>query len=146
MNGPSLALDESGNLHAVWSTGARIATKPLVGDPESSSFRVMYRRFDARERAWSAPLCLAAGTHPRVVVTPDGVPCVTWEGEGIMLARLPSTGPGKPAVLQLSKPEQYGAFPTLARTTDGALVAAWQQSEGQEPTQVYSTRVAASSW
>jgi hypothetical protein len=146
MNGPSLALDESGNLHAVWSTGAKIEAKPLVGDPESSSFRVMYRRFDARVRSWSAPICLAAGTHPRVVVTPDGIPFVTWTGEGIMLARLPAASDGKPAVLQLSKPEAYGAYPSVARAPDGALVVAWQQSEGEEPMQIHTARISGSDW
>jgi hypothetical protein len=58
-----------------------------------------------------------------------------------MLARFPANGSGKPRVIGLSKPEDYGAFPSLTRTSDGALVVAWQQPEGDDTLQIRLARV-----
>ena len=104
MNGPSLALDESGNLHAVWSTAGAVKAAPRLKAPLESPFKVMYRRFDARKRAWDAPVCLATGRHPRVAVSPDGVPLVTWSNDGILVAQLTDGGRGTPPSLRVSAP------------------------------------------
>jgi hypothetical protein len=91
-------------------------------------------------------VCLAAGAHPRLLVRPDGVPYVVWEGDGLMLARLPSSGAGKPRTIRLAKPEQYGAFPSLARAVDGTLVVAWQQPEEDGSPQIHVARLTRDDW
>jgi hypothetical protein len=139
MNGPSLALDESGNLHAVWSTAGTVKEKPRFASKSESPFKVLYRRFDARTQKWDAPVSLATGTHPRVVVTPDGTPFVTWTDEGIKLAEI--TPGGAPVPLAVSNPERYSAYPSLALTSTGELLVSWQQREKDDSIQVYVARV-----
>ena len=139
MNGPSLALDESGNLHAVWSTAGTVKEKPRFTSKSEPPFKVLYRRFDARTQKWNAAVCLTSGTHPRVIVTPDGAPFVTWADEGIMLAEI--TADGAPAPLPVSNPERYSAYPSLALTSTGELLVSWQQREKDDSIQVYVAQV-----
>jgi hypothetical protein len=141
MNGPSLAMDDSGSLHAVWSTAGDVGMSPLLRDDGDDVFRIMYRRFDLRKRAWDAPICLAGGRHPRVAVSSEGVPYVTWVGAGVMVARLSPKGPAAPVSLQVSAPGQSGAYPSLALGPDGELLVSWQETGDDGKSQIRSARV-----
>jgi hypothetical protein len=140
MNGPSVALDEAGNLHAVWSTGGPIHAKPVFPG-EESAMRVMYRRLNARSQNWEAPIYLGSGSYPRIVLGPDGTPLVTWKGDQIMVARLPAEGRGAPAALALSRASSTSSYPTLSIAAGGELLVAWQQREGENPSQLHLARV-----
>jgi hypothetical protein len=143
MNGPSLALDESGNLHTVWSTAGTVKAPSLLEGKTEAPFKVLYRRFDARKGTWDEPVCLAGGRHPRIAVSPDGVPSITWVREGaVMLARLTENGRAAPLALKVSQGDSIGAYPSLALAPNGGILVAWQQLVGDDSTQVYVARIA----
>lgn len=130
MNGPSLAMDASGNVHAVWCTGADVAGTPLMGSPDAIGLKVMYRRFDARTGAWDAPRYLTNGMHPRLALAADGTPYVTWRSEGIWLARLSPPASEAPHAQRVSAENAAGVYPTLTVLPNGNVLVAWQQTEG----------------
>jgi len=129
MNGPSLAVDGTGSLHAVWSTGGSVLQKPLLAGTTASRMKLLYRRFDARKGTWEAPVLLGNGGHPRVVSGATGEPYVVWKSDQVMLARL--SAEGAPRVATLSRLAEAGAYPSLAITAGGELLAAWQQTDGE---------------
>jgi hypothetical protein len=139
MNGPSLAMDTSGNVHAVWCTGAEVDGAPLMGSADATGLKVIYRRFDAKKGAWDAPRYLTNGMHPRLALGADGTPFVTWRGEGIWLARLPAAAEA-PRAQRISAENAIGAYPALAVLPNGGVLVAWQQTEGDAAQIFVATR------
>jgi hypothetical protein len=140
MNGPAFSVDVAGNLHAVWSTGGQVAQKPLLAGTSPSRMKLLYRRFDARTGAWSAPVLLGNGSHPRLVSGQDGDLFVIWKGEHITLTRLSAPGAAAPRITALSRLAEGGAYPSVTVTADGELLAAWQQLDGESP-QIHLARL-----
>ena len=141
-NGPSLTLDGPGRLHSVWMTGGTVPGTPALGPSTGATYKVMYRRTDASGQTGAAPLFLAEGTHPRMVLGTDGTPYVVWDGGGIHLARL---GAAKPALLPLVPSGRDVVFPSLTLASDGNLLVAWQRNDEDGRSQIYVSRVATGS-
>ncbi|MGV3721464.1 MAG: sialidase family protein, partial [Actinomycetota bacterium] len=140
-NGPSLAFDAAGNLHMTWMTGGNAAGKPLLGASTGATYKVMYRRMEAVSRNWSDPICLAEGTHPKLLLTSDGSPVIAWDGDGIQVTRLPRTGAGRPELLRLTPPTREYAFPALVETSDKGLIVTWQKTDERGKTQLFTSRL-----
>jgi len=140
-NGPSLAFDPAGNLHLAWMTGGNSAGKPLLGASTGATYKVMYRRMEAGTRKWSAPLCVAEGTHPKLLLTSDGAPVIAWDGDGIQVARLPRNTKGKPELLRLTPPTREYAFPSIIEAGDKSLLVTWQKTDETGKTQLFSSRL-----
>lgn len=137
MNGPCLSLDAKDGLHAVWMTQGTVLGIPAVGGSSGISSKVLYRRFDTRKQSWGEPLFLAEGIHPRLTAAPNGQAYVAWEGDGIQCATLSPGAPNSIQSFRLSTLEASAAFPSLVVTTDGKVLAAWQQRGMDDRWQVW---------
>jgi hypothetical protein len=125
-------------------TGGNAAGKPLLGATTGATYKVMYRRMEARGHQWSDPLCLAEGAHPRLLIASDGSPIIAWDGDGIQVARLPRAGKGRPELLRLTPSTREYAFPTLVQTSDNRLIVTWQKSDQSGKSQLCSSRLTVS--
>jgi hypothetical protein len=140
MNGPTLAFDAAGDLHAVWMTGGSVTGTPLLADA-SGPQKVLYRRLSTRTAASEPPLFVACGQHPHLAVSERGEAFVAWKGaDSVQLARLPRDARG-PATVRLTAGPGAADFPSLAMSQDGVLFAAWQQTDGAGARQIVVTRV-----
>jgi hypothetical protein len=144
MDGPSLAFDKTGQLHAVWMTRGNVPGTPAIGPAAEDGSKVLYRRFDARSQSWSESLYLAAGSHPRMAVDPGGKAYIVWKQDGLHLAQFLASRTDKVQSILLSAEGATANFPSLAKTADG-LLTAWQQPGEDTRTQVLVATVVASS-
>jgi hypothetical protein len=140
-NGPSMALDAPGRLHTAWMTGAAVSGNPALGASTGATYKVMYRRADADGKFSAAPLFLAEGTHPRLVLGPDAAAYIAWDGGGIHLARISSTPGVKPLPLALVPSGRDVVFPSLTLASDGNLLLAWQRNDEDGRSQIYVSRI-----
>lgn len=141
-NGPSLAFDEPGRLYAAWMTGGTVPGTPALGASTGATYKVMYRSMDPASQGGGAPLFLAEGTHPRLVLGPDGASYIAYDGAGIHLARVGGTAGAKPSQLALVPAGRDVVFPSLTVATDGNLLVAWQRNDETGRSQIYVNRVA----
>jgi hypothetical protein len=142
-NGPSLQFAESGRLHAAWMTGGKVPGSPALGPSTGATYKVMYRSFDPASGSGSAPLFLAEGSHPRLLLGRDRAAYVAWDGAGLHLARIGTTPGAKPAHLALVPSGRDVAFPSLTQATDGGILIAWQHNDEDGRSQIYVNRVIA---
>jgi len=136
MDGPSLAFDRAGNLHAVWMTRGNVRGAPAVGPATEDESKVLYRRFDPQKQAGSDLLFLAAGSHPRVAVDAAGDAYVVWKQDGLHLAQVPANATRGVQRMQVGLPETAPNYPSLATTPEGRLLVAWQQQDAEDRTQI----------
>lgn len=141
-NGPSLAFDEPGRLYAAWMTGGSVPGAPAIGRSTGATYKVMYRSLDPASQSGSAPLFLAEGTHPRLVLDREGAAYIAWDGGGIHLARIGNTPGAKPTHVALVPSGRDVVFPSLTLATDGSLLVAWQRNDEDGRSQIYINRVA----
>jgi len=140
-NGPSLAFDPTGRLHAAWMTGGSVPGAPAIGPSTGATYKVMYRRLDPAHQTGSAPLLLAEGTHPRLLLGRDDAAYIAWDGGGIHLARMGGAPGARPVHLALVPSGRDVMFPSLTLASDGSLLVAWQRNDEDGRSQIYVTRV-----
>lgn len=149
MDGPSIATDPSGTLHAVWMTGGKVEAKPLVGEVPPDSYKVLYSRIPSSAGRASmgspeTPILLGAGHHPRLALGDNGETFVAWREKAIVLARITQGSKGGHPTVQVikyaSEKDQPG-YPALVVSRDQMIYCAWQQSISDDSKQIYLCRV-----
>ena len=146
MDGPSLGIDPNGNLHAVWMSGAKMTAKPVFAGSVGDS-KVLYNRVAPGFAKAGEPLLLGEGHHPRLAVGPSGEAYVLWhDNTSVLLARL---GPGAhdaPQRVQIGDEKGGSSYPSLALGTDGIVYCAWQETQPDDNSQIYLSRIPASAF
>lgn len=143
MDGPSLGVDRSGVLHAVWMSGANIHRKPLFGDVEVSDSKVLYNRVLPGSSPAAEPLVLGAGHHPRIAVGAGGEAFIVWHNNSIQLARIGSDTHHAAQIIQVAGDKGNPSYPSIALGAGGVVYCAWQQTMPDGSVQIYLDRIPA---
>ena len=136
----------SGNLHAVWMSGAKMTATPVFGGGSGES-KILYNRVAPGFAKAQEPILLGEGHHPRLAIGPSGEAVILWHRDtSILLARL---GPGAhevPRHIQIGDEQGVSSYPSLALRTDGAVWCVWQESQPDNSIQIKLSCVPQSSF
>ena len=141
MDGPSIAVDTSGSVHAAWMSGANIPGIPAASKIQPDDSKVLYTTTAPGSTAARPPVVLGAGHHPRLALSRAGDTFITWHDRSICLARIAKGGQEPAQILKLAGDKGAPSYPSIAAEPGGGVYCAWQQLMPDDSVQIYLAHV-----